>query len=154
MIDTPQITETRRQLAAVIHVVVARDKIREVMGPGIAEVMAAVKAQGVGPVGPWFTHHFRITPETFDFEIGVPTSAPVAATGRVKPGELPAGRVARTVYHGSYEGLGEAVGELFSWIETAGHKQASDHWEVYLAGPESSADPADYRTELNRPLVE
>lgn len=46
-------------------------------------------------------------------------------TGRVKPGELPAAsKVARTVYHGSYEGLGAA------WSE-----------------------PASWRTELNQPLV-
>jgi len=33
-----------------------------------------------------------------------------------------------------------------------GHEQADDLWEVYLVGPHSSADPANWRTELNRPL--
>ena len=54
------------------------------MGAGIGEAMAAVKAQGIGPAGPWFAHHLKMTPETFDFDICVPVSAPVTAVGRVK----------------------------------------------------------------------
>ena len=30
--------------------------MRSVMGPGLSEIMAAVKAQGIGPAGAWFTH--------------------------------------------------------------------------------------------------
>lgn len=43
-------------------------------------------------------------PAIFDFEISVPVTSPVAAAGRVKPGQLPATKVARTIYHGPYEG--------------------------------------------------
>ena len=80
------------------------------MGPGIGEVMAAIAAQGLTPAGPWFTHHLRRPTDTFDFEICVPIAAPVTATGRVKPGRWPAMKVARTIYHGEYEGLGAAWG--------------------------------------------
>jgi hypothetical protein len=38
----------------VIHVTIPREQIREAMGPGYEEVMAAVKAQGVGPAGPLY----------------------------------------------------------------------------------------------------
>ena len=61
--------------------------------------------------------------------------------------------MARTVYHGGYEGLGPAWGEFLGWIESQGLKSAEDLWEVYAAGPESSPDPANWRTELNRPLI-
>jgi effector-binding domain-containing protein len=61
--------------------------------------------------------------------------------------------VARTVYHGPYEGLPGAWPELDAWISAQGRKPAGFLWEVYLAGPESSADPAQWRTELNRPLA-
>ena len=82
------------------------------MGPGIGELMAAVAAQGIALAGPWFTHHLRMDPHTFDFEIGVPVTAPVAAVGRVKPGRSPATKVARTIFHGDYEGLAAAWGEF------------------------------------------
>jgi hypothetical protein len=40
----------------------------------------------------------RMDPAVFDFEICVPISTPVVATGRVKPSEWPAMSVVRTVY--------------------------------------------------------
>jgi effector-binding domain-containing protein len=153
MIDPPHLTETQLQLTAVIHLTIPRGEIQKVMGPGIAEVKAALAAQGLTPAGPWFTHHFKMEPGTFDFEIGIPVSAPVTPVGRVQPGQLPAVRVARTVYHGGYEGLGGGWGELMAWIAAAGHTAAPDFWEVYLTDPSSSPDPASWRTELNRPLV-
>jgi effector-binding domain-containing protein len=153
MIDTPQITDTADQLTAFIRVTVPREQIREVMGPGLSELMATVAAQGIAPTGPWFTHHLRMDPAVFDFEICVPVATPVAAAGRVNPGRLPATRVARTVYHGDYAGLGAAWGEFEAWIKTNGHQSAPDLWERYVAGPEANPDPATWRTELNRPLV-
>ena len=68
------------------------------------------------------------------------------------PGVLPAARVARTVHHGGYEGLPSAWGEFSAWVTAEGLTPRQDLWECYVNGPESSADPADWRTELNRPL--
>jgi effector-binding domain-containing protein len=153
MLETPHITKTNTQHVAVIHITVPREKIKEVMGPGIGEVMAVIAAQGIAPAGAWFTHHLKMEPGIFDFEVGVPVATPVTATGRVKPGQLPAATVARTVYQGGYEGLGAAWGEFMAWIATAGHTPAVNLWECYLVGPESTPDPAGWRTELNCPLV-
>lgn len=154
MIDTPEVAQTVAQPAAVIHLTIPRGEIRNVMGPGLGELMATITAQGIAPAGPWFTHHLGMDPDTFDFEIGVPVATPVVAAGRVKPGELPGARVARTVFHGSYEGLGAAWGELDAWIASGSHGRGPDLWERYLAGPDSNPDPASWRTELNRPLTD
>lgn len=153
MLDTPQIVQTTAQQAAVIRLTIPREEIRKVMGPGIGEVMAAVAAQGIGPAGPVFSYHLRMDPGIFDFEIGVPVTKPVSPVGRVQPGQLPATKAARTVYRGPYEGLGDAWGEFGAWIKANGHKPAPDLWECYVSGPESSPDPATWRTELNRPLI-
>jgi effector-binding domain-containing protein len=154
MLDTPQITQTAEQQTAVIHLTVPRSEIQNVMGPGISEVMAAVAAQGVVPAGPWFTHHLRMDPGIFDFEVGVPVDSPVLAVGRVRPGLLPAARVARTVYHGPYDGLGAAWGEFEAWITANGHTSGPDLWEVYVTDPSTDPDPATWRTEFNRPLLD
>jgi effector-binding domain-containing protein len=153
MLDTPRITQTADQLTALIRLTIPREEIRNVMGPGIGELMSAVAAQGIALAGPWFTHHLRMDPATFDFEIGVPVTAPVAAAGRMKPGRSPATTVARTVYHGGYEGLGAAWRELDAWVAANGHTPCPDLWECYVAGPESSPDPAAWRTELSRPVT-
>ena len=153
MIETPRIVDTTEQLAAVIHLTIPRSEIQQVMGPGFGEVMSVLAAQGIAPAGAFFSHHFRMNPETFDFEIGVPVATPVTASGRVTPGRLPAARVARTIYHGGYEGLGAAWGEFGEWVKANGLAPAENLWEIYARGPESGPDSSGWRTELNRPLV-
>lgn len=153
MIETPSIVNAPAQRAAMIHVTVPRSEIQNVMGPGLQEVHAALAAQGITPAGPWLTHHLRMDPEVFDFEICVPVAAPVKPVGRVMEGFIPAATVARTVYHGGYEGLGPAWGEFMGWIAASGHTPEPDLWEVYTVGPETSQNPEDWRTELNVPLA-
>lgn len=152
MLDTPQIVTTQSQPTAVIRLVVPHAQMRETMGSAIAELMGAVAAQGVGPAGPMYSHHSRMDPAVFDFELGVPVSKPFTPVGRVQPGQLPGARVAQTIYRGPYEGLGDAWCEFSAWIAQEGHEAAENLWERYVAGPESSADPAQWATELNKPL--
>lgn len=153
MLAPLSIVQTESLPAAVIHITVPRDKIQEVMGPAIMETMMAATAQGIGPVGPVFAHHFGMTPGIFNFEVGVPVSGPVAPTGRVKQSELPAAKVARTLYTGPYEGLGDAWGELIDQIEAAGLTRAPNLWERYLTDPSTTPDPSEYQTELNHPIL-
>jgi effector-binding domain-containing protein len=154
MIDTPQILQTPAQHTAVIHFRIPRDEIQNVMGPGLGELTAAVAAQGITPTGPWFTHHLKMEPDSWDFEISLPVGTPIMASGRVQSGERPAMKVARTIYHGPYEGLGDAWCEFMDWIEANGHTPAADLYECYLSGPQSSPDPANWRTEFTRPLAD
>lgn len=153
ILDGPQILVTPGGPIATIHVTVPRAEIQKVMGPGLKELTAAVAAQGIAVTGPWFTHHLRMDPAVFDFEIGVPVASPVSPAGRVKPGAWPAARMARTVHRGGYEKLGEAWGTFDAWLEGEGHTPAPDLWERYVKGPESGPDAATYRTELTRPLA-
>ena len=153
MLENPQITQSTAQVTAVIRMTVPREEMAKVMGPGIGEVMAAVQAQGIATTGAWFSHHLRMDPKVFDFEVGVPVASAVKPAGRVVPSSLPATKVARTVYQGPYEKLGAAWGEFSGWIEQQQLKTAEDLWECYLSGPESGSDPSQFRTELNRPLL-
>lgn len=151
-LSPPQIVRTAAQKTAVIHVVCPRSEIRNVMEPGIREVYAALRTQGIAPSGPWFTRHLRVDPQVFDFEISVPVASPVQPVGRVQPGELPAATVAQTVYRGPYEGLGEAWPAFKAWIREQGHQEAPGLWERYLTDPAQSPHPQDWLTELNQPL--
>jgi effector-binding domain-containing protein len=153
MLDEPEILTTTRQLTAVIRLTIPHDEIREAMQPGITELMSTVAEQGIPTVGPWFNHHLRMDSEIFDFEISVPVAKPVVAVGRVRPSELPATWIARTVYRGPYEGLAEAWPQFDSWIVANGHTPGPSLWECYLSGAESGPDPMQWRTQFNRPLV-
>ena len=153
MLATPQIIQTSVQEAAVIRLTIPRSEMMKVFGPAVGELMAALVAQEVEPVGAVFAHHLRMPPDTFDFELGVKVTAAVKAAGRMKPGQLPAVKVARTVYSGPYEGLPSAWGEFIKWMTANAHEQAEDLWEVYSIGPQSTPESANWRTELNRPLT-
>ncbi len=153
MLATPQIIQTQVQEAAIIRLTIPRSEMMKVFGAAVGELLTALAAQGVEPIGAVFAHHLKMPPDTFDFELGVKVSAPVKATERVKPGQLPAAKVARTVYSGPYEGLPSAWHEFNQWIQANGHEPAENLWELYSVGPQSSTDPANWRTELNRPLT-
>ena len=152
MLDTPQIVQTTDQHTAVIHLTIPRSDIQKAMGPAIAELTEAVTTQGIGPAGPWLSHHLKMSPDTFDFEVAVPVLAPVVPVGRVTPGRLLAARAMRATYSGGYEGLANAWGELQGWIVAEGYTPGTDLWEVYRVGPETSRNPADWRTDLYQPL--
>jgi len=152
MLSSPEIIQTTAQAAAIIHITVPRSEMMKVFGPAVGELMSALAAQSVKPDGAVFAHHLKMSPDVFDFELGVKVLAPIKANGRVKPGELPAAKVARAVYSGPYEGLPAAWGEFTKWMRANGHEQASDLWELYCVGPQSTSDPACWRTELNSPL--
>lgn len=154
MLDTPQIIQTTARPTAIIHFTIPREEMRNVFGPGIGELMTTLTAQGIAPAGPVFAHHLKITPGIWDFELGVPVSGPVVAASRVKPSQWPGMKAARTIYTGPFEGLPDAWGELMRWIEAEGYTPAPDLWECYVLGPDSSPDPATWRTELNRPLAD
>lgn len=153
MLSTPQILITEAHEAAVIHLTIPRSEMMSTFGPAVDELLAVLADQKCEPVGAVFAHHFRITADTFDFELGIKVTRPVKPVGRVKPGELPARKVARSVYTGPYEGLPAAWGEFDTWMKAEGCRQAEDLWEVYSVGPQSTPDPKSWQTELNRPLL-
>jgi effector-binding domain-containing protein len=141
MIDAPEIVQTAAQPAAIIHITCTRTEIAGAMDPGIRELLAAVAAQGIGPAGPIFSHHLRLAPDLFDFELGIPVTAPVTPVGRVTAGELPAAKVARTVYHGPYDGLGAAWGEFVAWVAASGHSPRRGLLGALRLGPRGLARP-------------
>ena len=148
MITTPEIVETSTQLMAYIHLTIPREEIRQVMDPGLQEIMGALVDQGIEPAGPWFTHHLRMEPGIFDFEICVPVEKSVKPVGRVQAGEWAAMTVARTIYQGPYGGLGGAWKEFNEWLSANGRTTGEGLWERYVSSP-----PQAVRTELSRQLV-
>ncbi|MDF2119493.1 GyrI-like domain-containing protein [Roseiarcaceae bacterium H3SJ34-1] len=152
-ISPPQIIETKARHTAVIHLTIPRSEMMHVFGPATQELVAELTAQGMPPAGSAFAHHLQMSPGTFDFELGFITASPVAVSGRVKPGHWPKQKAAHTVYAGSYEGLPAAWEAFVTWMKANDVVQAQDLWEHYVVGPHSSPNPADWRTELYRPLM-
>jgi effector-binding domain-containing protein len=154
MNEAPHIAELEATRTAFIHLTVAREQMPEVFGPAVQELVSTLAEQDVAITGPLFAHHLAMSPQTFDFELGFPVAQPLVPAGRVEAGERPAVKVARTIYQGPFGGLPDAWGQFHDWVENSGLGWAPDIWECYLVGPESESDPANWRTELNRPLTD
>lgn len=153
MLEAAEIVQSVAQTAAVIRLKVAQRDLPKVMRPAVEELMVVIADQGLTQVGPLFNHYLSMAGGLFDFEVGVPVSRRVAPTGRVKPGTLPAARVARTIYYGPYDGLHAAWQEFGDLLRGHGLKPAPGLWESYVVGPETNPDPAAWATELNQPLM-
>jgi len=152
-LESPGIVATEPQSVATISLCVPWAEMRHVMMPGLSELRAAVAAQGIGADGAWFTYHFRMPTDTLDFAICVPVVSPPTQIGRVESMLLPAETVVRATMRGDYSGLAAAWGTLRDWVAANGHSIGPAFWESYIVGLETSADPADWRTELNWPLL-
>ena len=120
MLDNPVMLATQAIRAAVIRLNAHPKDMPEVMDPAFPELLKALAAQGVAATGPVFSHFFKMTPELFEFEIGVPVAVDVQPTGRVEPGQLPEATVMQTIYYGPYEGLPAAWGrrDIRSWTNS------------------------------------
>ncbi|HEY5116926.1 MAG TPA: GyrI-like domain-containing protein [Nakamurella sp.] len=64
-------------------------------------------------------------------EIGVELDQPATFDGPIVRSSLPAGRVATTVHHGSYDFLGASHDRLVGWVREQGLELAGPRWEVY-----------------------
>ena len=152
MLEAPSVVSVLQQDAAIIRITVPRADIRSVMPPAIIELRTTLAAQGIAPVGPMFAHHLSVDDAVFDCEVGFPIARPLVETGRVRSGSLPAATVAHAAYRGGYEGLPAAWGELRQWADANGHARDTHLWEVYVSGPETGSNAAEWTTELNQPL--
>lgn len=153
LIDTPEIVDAPAVKVAKIHIVAPASEIRTVMGAGLQELRAVLADQGIETAGPWLTHHLKMPGQVFDYEICIPIERDLKPQGRVENGEIPAARTARTTYRGNFDKLGEGWGQFMAWINALPVKAGGTLWEVYRVGPDDSANPADWQTELNRPLA-
>ncbi len=153
MIEPPSIARRPAMRVAAVHLDIARTEMPRHFGGALAEIRAALAAQGIAAAGPIVTYHRSVTPDRFDVEVAVPTLTAVAAEGRVGPRDWPAATVAGTIYTGSLDGLHGAWGHFNAWLAAHNHATTGGVFETYLTDPKAEPDPAAYRTRLERVLA-
>ncbi len=149
----PQVVEIEPVDLAVIREVVPMDAMAAFYDRSYAALAEAVPRQGRRLVGPAYGVTFSMPTDTIDLAAGFPVDQPVTADGVVSPLTLPGGRAARYSHRGSYDGLGDAYGRLFAWIDGQGLTPGPLMWEVYVTEPSPEADPDSMVTELTVTLA-
>lgn len=152
-IQPPEIVETTPGLTAFIRLTIPRRDMMAQFGPTVQELLAGLAAQNITPAGPVFAHHLAMSPDIFDFELGVQVETAPQPAGRLQAGVFPAARMARTVHEGGYEGLFGAWVAFMAWMQAKNLALAGDLWEFYAVGPHATGDQALWRTVLLRPLA-
>ncbi len=150
----PEIVVLEETTTAVIRAVVPMVELRGFFDRSFTTLFRVVAAQGVTPAGAAFGLYRGEPADPVDLEVGFATDRPVRPDGEVEPGSLPAGRVARLIHEGGFDGLGSSWQKLQSWIVEQGLIPGGVLWEVYLVEPSPDMDPTDLRTELNWPVVD
>jgi effector-binding domain-containing protein len=123
------------------------------LGGAFRELFGRLQLLGVTPAGDPFVIYHEFGPDGVDAEVCVPVAGHVSASGTVKARRLPARTVARTIHVGPYENLGAAYAALTNWIGNKGFESAGPIRERYLNGPTDQVSPAEYRTEIEIPIV-
>jgi effector-binding domain-containing protein len=145
----PTVVEVPAAATAVIAAVVPMAELAGFFDLTFTTIPPVLAGQGVSPVGPAFAVYHGAPGEDADLEAGFPIGAPLRAVGDVRPGSLPAGRVARVVHAGGYDELGATWERLHDWIEAQNLPHGQLLVEVYVTEPSPDMDPATLRTELN-----
>ena len=147
--EPPELVEHDQQVTAVVKGVVPMTELPSFFDRSFGALARVLADQGVAPRSAAFALYRGAPTDVAELEVGFVTEGPVTPTDDVAISSLPAGRVARAVHAGSFDGLGEAWGALMGQVAAAGMTPGDTMWEVYLTEPSPDMDPADLRTELN-----
>jgi DNA-binding transcriptional MerR regulator/effector-binding domain-containing protein len=89
-------------------------------------------------------------------EAALPVATPFALpTGEAEVGigEVPAARAAVLVHAGSYDDIGETYRALGAWVARHAEPTGERIREWYVVGPDATADPTAWRTEIAWPIA-
>ncbi|MBN9361406.1 MULTISPECIES: GyrI-like domain-containing protein [unclassified Devosia] len=159
MLSTPEIVARPDQPFAAIRVGLERRDIPSRAPPLIGEVAGWLAAHGAAPVGAPFFSYLEMPEEgPLVMEVGFPTATLLTGDARVRTGTIPAGRFARLIHTGPYDGLYEANVALGEWLGKQGiahpmPEQSPGAYdaallEIYETDPATEPDPQKWKTEV------
>ena len=159
MSHEPQIQARAAQPYVAIRRTVTMDGISGAVDEAFPELFGWLAGNGIAVGGAPFIRYLVIDMAgELQIELGVPVSAPVAGSGRIQPGVLPAGRYAVLRHTGPYDGLVASHAALQQWAAEHGvqfdtHDTAQGSaWggrvEHYLTDPSQEPDPAKWETDV------
>jgi effector-binding domain-containing protein len=153
MIESIGVETLTARHAAVVRGRARAEEIGTLVGQAYGEVMHALGAQGLAPVGPPFVRYAMAgmdaggQAEEFELAAGFPCGSPAGAAGRVEATDLPAGEAVVAVHVGQWSEMGEVYAAVTAWMVEHALAAAGDPWETYLDGPEAPV----HRTVLTWP---
>jgi len=159
MNQEPRIEDRAAQHYAGIPKTVTMASISEAVDEALPELFGWLAQNALQPSGPPIIRYLVINmAANLQIELGVPVAAPVAASGRIRPGILPAGRYGVVRHVGPYDELAASNAALLAWAGTHGVEFDAEEtaegsvWrsrvEHYLTDPSAEPDPAKWEVDV------
>ncbi len=97
------------------------------------------------------SHNYSSTEHKMDLEIAMPVAAEMKMADGLACGKIPAGKAAKYVYKGSYDGTPAAWGAFMAELMKE-HKPRWSPYEIYANDPMTVKDPSEFITWLIVPI--
>ena len=115
-------------------------------------LMANIQRQNIPPAGTMFAIMHKIPEEgkeaTLDWEVSFPVTSQVYPQPPLTKGVWEHPHIASATQTGPIETLGDAVDEMFEWIEKNGYKRAGPVMAVFLNISDPDTIPDRLQTEI------
>jgi effector-binding domain-containing protein len=147
-----QLVEREAQAFACIRVACKPAELWATLAGLYPEIMAHLNAIGVRIEGVPILRYLENGDDEVEIEAGFPVARAVAEKGRIKNGQLPAGRTLIGWHVGPYEGLPAAHRALAAHAAERKLKPRGASWEVYWTDPGVVPEPERWRTQLFLPV--
>ncbi len=149
-----RVLEVESYPVAAVRMVIPWGNFSEVLGPTFGEIAMHLAMTGTAITNAPLVLYHSMDVTTADgdgdveLEIAIPIATPFPETERVKNSNVPGGIAAFTTHMGPYEEISKAYQAIQAWLQQFGHESTGVFWEVYMTDPETTPDPADYRTDV------
>lgn len=124
----------------------------ELIGDAYQRIGRYLEELDVEPDGAPFVAYYNQDMKDLDVEIGFPVEDVIPGVHDMCPGEIEEGKMVTCVYIGPYEGMVEAYGEMYRYIEEKGLKTKGPAYETYLNSPGEVSGPEELMTRIDLPV--
>lgn len=154
MASEVEIKEVASQPVLSVRARVPMSEIAGFMGGAFGEMFPYLFQMGARPAGPPLSIYYdpEFSAAGMDMEVCVPVDKVLEPAGRLGSRVLEGGRMVSILHAGPYEEVGKAYEALGAYLKENGLESAGPPREVYIVGPETGRDPAEYRTEVMWPV--
>ena len=122
-------------------------ELPQALGRAYGAIGQYLAETGKQPAGAAYAAYFTFEMESMDIEIGFPVASKLPGKGEIQSGEIPAGKIAQTVYTGPYNKIEPAYNALTAYVEQQGHEATGVAYEFYLNDPGEVA-PEELLTQI------
>ncbi|REJ85263.1 MAG: hypothetical protein DWQ44_01000 [Bacteroidetes bacterium] len=140
-----------------LHYLAVRDtadynSISMKLGMNYGLVAEAMKVQGLNYGGQPFAIYYSGGEGRFDFDSAIPVDKPGKSSGKVRAGQIMAGKAVVGHHYGDYSSLGNAHQMIDAYVAENNLTVSGVPWEVYVTDPGAEPDTSKWLTMVYYPI--